>query len=78
MLDPSEQLVDPDAQGSITVDGTPSGTPMGTVVCGLGHMALLPAGKAYRFVADEPGVILLQTIEGPDTVYKWADICQTV
>ena len=21
--------------------------------------------------------ILLQTIEGPDTVYKWAEICQT-
>jgi hypothetical protein len=51
---------------------------MGTVRAGRGHMTLLPAGKAYRFVAERPAVILLQTIEGPDTVYKWADICQTV
>ena len=36
-----------------------------------------PAGRCYRFVADEPSVILLQTIEGPDTVYRWAEICQT-
>ena len=26
---------------------------------------------------DGVGVILLQTIEGPDTIYRWAEICQT-
>lgn len=78
LLDPAARLVDPEAQGSIAVEGTPAGTPMGTIVAGRGHMAMLPAGKAYRFVADSPSVILLQTIEGPDTVFKWADICQTV
>ena len=40
-------------------------------------MVLLPAGRCYRFVADQPSVILLQTIEGPDTVQRWAEICQT-
>ena len=78
LIDPTDQLVDLSAQGSIAVDGTPAGTSMGTIVCGLGHMALLPAGKAYRFVAERPSVILLQTIEGPDTVFKWSEICQTV
>jgi hypothetical protein len=50
---------------------------MGTVEAGRGHMTLLPAGKAYQFHSAAPAVILLQTIEGPDTIYRWADICQT-
>lgn len=78
LLDPAEQLVDPDAEGSIGLDGEPTGTPMGSIVCRRGHMAMLPAGKAYRFVAEHPSVILLQTITGPDTVQKWDEICQTV
>jgi hypothetical protein len=78
LLDPAAELVDPAAQGSIAVDGTPDGTPMGTIVAGRGHMALLPAGKVYRFAAEQPSVILLQTIEGPDTVQRWSEICQTV
>jgi len=63
--------------GSVALDGEPDGPRMGTIVARRGHMALLPAGAAYRFRADQPGVILLQTIEGRDTVYKWAEICQT-
>lgn len=78
LLDPAEQLVDPEAEGSITLDAEPPGSRMGRVTATRGHMTLLPAGKAYRFVAESPSVILLQTIEGPDTVYKWSDICQTV
>ena len=41
-------------------------------------MGLLPAGRCYRFSAAAPAVVLLQTIAGPDTVFKWAEICQTV
>jgi len=63
--------------GSVALDGEPDGPRMGTIVARRGHMALLPSGAAYRFRADQPGVILLQTIEGRDTVYKWAEICQT-
>jgi hypothetical protein len=77
LIDPDEPLVDAGAAGSIGVDGEPAGTAMGHIVAGHGHMALLPAGRCYRFVADEPSVILLQTIEGPDTVQRWAEICQT-
>ena len=57
--------------------GEPSGTPMGRVVAVRGHMTLLPGGRCHRFQAQRPSVVLLQTIEGPDTVYRWADICQT-
>ncbi|MCY3633199.1 MAG: hydroxyquinol 1,2-dioxygenase [bacterium] len=78
LLDPDEQLVSDDASGSIGLEGTPAGKPMGRVQAGRGHMTLLPAGKAYRLHSDGVAVVLLQTIEGPDTVYRWADICQTV
>ena len=78
LFDPDEPLVDADASGSIGLDGEPSGKPMGRVQAGKGHMTLLPAGKAYRFHSDGVAVVLLQTIEGPDTVYRWADICQAV
>lgn len=78
MFDPGEPLVDADASGSIGLDAEPAGKPMGRVQAGRGHMTLLPAGKAYRFHSDGVAVVLLQTIEGPDTVFRWADICQTV
>jgi hypothetical protein len=72
-----EQRPDPEAGGSVALDGEPGGPRMGEVIAGRGHMTLLPHGAAYRFHADRPGVILMQTIEGPDTVYKWAEIVQT-
>jgi hypothetical protein len=65
----------PGKQGSVRIDGEPAGTPMGRIVARRGHMALLPANAAYRFHAERPGVILLQTILGDDTVERWAEIC---
>jgi hypothetical protein len=50
---------------------------MGRVVARRGHMTLLPVGAAYQFHANRPAVILLQSQEGPDTIYRWADIIQT-
>ena len=77
LLDPADELVDPESNGSIALDSEPSGTAMGSVTATRGHMTLLPAGKAYRMHCDTVGVVLLQTIEGPDTIYRWSDICQT-
>jgi len=70
-----QPLAESGKKGSVAVDGEPTGTPMGRVVARRGHMVLLPANAAYRFHADRPGVILLQTILGDDTVERWADIC---
>ena len=72
-----EPIAGPQIEGSVAVPGEPKGAFMGTVIARRGHMTLLPANAAYQFHAEKPGVILLQTIEGKDTVYKWAEICQT-
>ncbi|NOW48886.1 hypothetical protein FHW96_005076 [Novosphingobium sp. SG751A] len=66
------------SEGAVPIpDDRVAGKPMGRVVLGRGHMAMLPFGAAYRFEAASPGVILFQTIAGAVTVMKWADICQT-
>lgn len=61
--------------GSIRLDGEPVGRPMGKVVLRRGHQALLAAHSAYRMIAERPSVVLLQTIQGDDTIERWADIC---
>ena len=50
---------------------------MGRVVARRGHLTLLPAGRAYRYASGRPAVLLIQTVEGVDTQYRWAEICQT-
>ena len=67
-----------DAEGSIQLEGEPVGKKMGRIHLKRGHQALLPAGAAYRFVATTTGVLMMQTIAGPDTQFRWAEICQTV
>jgi hypothetical protein len=71
-------VVPPGKEGSIALGGEPRGRRMGRVRARRGHMTLLPVGAAYQFHADRPGVILLQTIAGDDTRYRWAEICQTL
>lgn len=76
------RFVKPDApiaplgsDGSCSVAGEPVGRPMGRVILGAGHMALLPKGSAYQFHAESPAVLLQQTCLGPLTVERWAEIC---
>jgi hypothetical protein len=64
-------------RGSIALESTPPGRKMGVVRARRGHMTLLPVGAAYQFHADLPGVVLLQTLVGSDTIERWAQICQT-
>jgi mannose-6-phosphate isomerase-like protein (cupin superfamily) len=65
-------------EGTVKLAGDPKGTNMGWVKCKRGHMALLPKGAAYQFRnTGKPGVLLVQTILGENTVEKWAEICQT-
>jgi hypothetical protein len=63
------------SNGSIALGGEPDGRPMGRIVLRRGHMALLPANRAYRFSAPTASVILLQTVAGADTIERWAEIC---
>ena len=74
-LDKPDSVMTPDKKGAVKVKGEPVGNKMGWIKASRGHQALLPQGAAYRFKADKPGVILMQTIEGELSVQKWADIC---
>lgn len=76
-LDAADSVAPPSKKGAVRLAGTPAGRRMGYVKCGRGHQVLLPRGAAYRFKANVPGVILLQTIEGELSVQKWQDICYT-
>ena len=63
--------------GSATVPDDAAETLMGTVTARRGHLTLLPAGRAYQFTSARPAVLLVQTVTGPDTQFRWAEICQT-
>ena len=66
-----------DRDGGHRLADLPAGRRMGRIVLGRGHMALLPKLSAYRLRASAPGVALIQTIEGPETIFRWNEICQT-
>lgn len=74
-LNAPSSIVAEDTHGAVRVPGTPVGRKMGSMKLRRGHQALLPAGAAYQFRAEQPGVILLQTLKGELTVEKWAEIC---
>ncbi|RKP56648.1 hydroxyquinol 1,2-dioxygenase [Pararobbsia silviterrae] len=73
--DVAGSLAPADSEGTYTLDGAPQGKSMGYVKLGRGHQAILPAGVAYQFRAAKPGVLIVQTILGPNSVEKWNDIC---
>lgn len=75
-LDDPRSILSDDTHGAVRVPGTPVGRKMGRMKLRRGHQALLPAGAAYQFVAEQPGVSLLQTLKGKLTIEKWADVCQ--
>lgn len=72
-----EPVVPAGSEGAIPLEDLPKGRKMGRLILRRGHMGLLPKGSAYRFHADAPATMLIQTIEGPLTIQKWAAICQT-
>jgi hypothetical protein len=73
--DPS--IIPSDSTGAHRLTEAPAGKKMGRIILRRGHMALLPVGCAYRLSSAEPGAGIFQTIKGPETVEKWAEICQT-
>src|SRR5262245_54751376 len=52
------------SQGAHVLRADPVGKKMGRITLGRGHMALLPAQSAYRFEAEQPAAIMIQTIQG--------------
>ncbi len=61
--------------GATRLKGEPKGKRMGRVIARRGHEVLLPTGAAYQMKASRPGVLLIQTSAGPESVEKWSEIC---
>lgn len=66
----------PAHNGASKLTGAPEGRRMGRVIARRGHEVLLPQGAAYQFSSGKPGVVLIQTMRGPVTVERWAEICK--
>ena len=77
LVKPAESLVSDSTEGSVKLPGEPKGVKMGWIKASRGHMVLLPKGAAYQFRSAKPGVMLMQTIKGENTIERWAEICQT-
>lgn len=75
-LDNPGEFAPAGSQGAHKLPGDPVGRKMGRLVLSRGHQGLLPQASAYRFKAENPGCLMIQTVEGPETVQKWAEICQ--
>src|SRR5215469_8164733 len=75
LADP-DAAVDPESAGAHRLQSDPDGKKMGRIVLRQGHMAMLPVGAAYRFSAERPCTLMIQTIDGPETIHRWAEICQ--
>jgi len=77
-IQPADAALIPAAthDGAVRLAAAPTGAAMGRVRLGRGHLALLPAGAAYRFRATTLGVLLLQSLAGPESIERWAAICQ--
>jgi hypothetical protein len=61
--------------GAVQLGAEPNGPRMGRVVARRGHQVLLPKGSAYQMSAGQPAVTLIQTVDGPVTVKRFAEIC---
>ncbi len=75
LLDPGEAACAEGGDGAVSLPTPPAGRPMGRVRARRGHMTLLPAGRCYRFHAQRPSALLLQTVAGAHTDYRWTEIC---
>ena len=61
--------------GAARLGAEPNGPRMGRVVARRGHQVLLPKGAAYQLTAPKPAVAIVQTMDGPETVKRWSQIC---
>ena len=76
LIKPDQPVVEAGSQGAHSLAEAPDGRKMARLILGRGHLGLLPGGSAYRFDAAAPAALLFQTIEGPLTLQRWAEICQ--
>jgi hypothetical protein len=61
--------------GAARLGAAPNGPRMGRVTARRGHQVLLPKGSAYQLSSARPGVVIVQTMDGPETIKRWSQIC---
>ncbi|MBO9518154.1 MAG: hydroxyquinol 1,2-dioxygenase [Porphyrobacter sp.] len=61
--------------GAAQLGAKPNGPTMGRVTARRGHQVLLPKGAAYQLTSAKPGVVIVQTMDGPVTTKRWSEIC---
>lgn len=61
--------------GAQRLGASPNGPAMGRVTARRGHQVLLPQGAAYQLTSSKPAAVILQTMDGPETVKRWSEIC---
>jgi len=61
--------------GAVQLGAEPNGPRMGRVTARRGHQVLLPHGSAYQMSSGKPAVAIVQTMDGPVTVKRFAEIC---
>jgi hypothetical protein len=61
--------------GAVRLGAEPNGPRMGKVTARKGHQVLLPQGAAYQLASAGPSVAIIQTVDGPETVKRWSEIC---
>jgi hypothetical protein len=72
-LDPGAVPTNP--LGAVRLPAAPNGAKMGRIRARRGHQVLLPAGAAYQMKSKAPGVAIIQTAVGPETIERWSEIC---
>lgn len=70
-----DSIVNEDKDGAVKLKGNPEGRKMGRAFLKRGHMALLPEKIAYRFHANRPSTLMVQSILGEEAIEKWSEIC---
>ena len=74
-LDDPDSLVDPESEGAVKVSGSLLAKPWVGQVGPWPHAS--PVGSAYRIVSEKPATAIFQTVEGKETIQRWAQICQS-
>ena len=75
LADP-DAVVDPESEGAHKLEGNPDGKKMGRIVLRQGTWRCCRSAPPTASTPRKVCTLMIQTIDGPETVHKWAEICQ--
>ena len=75
-LDDPDAVVDPESEGREN-RGRSCGQAHGLGQAQSRSYGILPVGSAYRITSANPATAIFQSVEGKETIQRWAQICRT-